>query len=197
MNMVCTVQADHPWAALSKYCCEGPRQNALRIFFICGGKHASLAGPRCIVKGKPVNTICLKTALIVDDSITILHAVCSLLTHHQIVDVVGRSENGSQAVDAVQLLRPDLLLMDADMPGMSGLRASLVISQLYPDVTIVLMSMDTDQRFVKACHDCGAHAVIYKPRFLKELDQILRTGAGQMAPLPDLPKTGSKHSAPT
>lgn len=148
-------------------------------------------------KESPSTPFALKTALIVDDSITILHAVCSLLTHHQIVDVVGRSENGSQAVDAVQLLRPDLLLMDADMPGMSGLRASLVISQLYPDVTIVLMSMDTDQRFVKACHDCGAHAVIYKPRFLKELDQILRTGAGQMAPLPDLPKTGSKHSAPT
>ncbi|HET9790368.1 MAG TPA: response regulator transcription factor [Candidatus Angelobacter sp.] len=138
----------------------------------------------------------LKTALVVDDSITILHAVCSLLVHHQIVDVVGRSESGSQAVDAVQLLRPDLLLMDADMPGMSGLRASLVISHLYPGVTIVLMSMDTDQRFVRACHDCGAHAVIYKPRFLKELAQILRTGAGQMAPRTDLPRSGSKHLAP-
>jgi DNA-binding NarL/FixJ family response regulator len=146
-------------------------------------------------KENPSTPFALKKALIVDDSITILHAVCSLLIHHQIVDVVGRSENGSQAVDAVQLLRPDLLLMDADMPGMSGLRASLVISQLYPEVTIVLMSMDTDQRFVKACHDCGAHAVIYKPRFLRELDQIVKTGAGEMAPMSDLPKSGSKHSA--
>lgn len=147
-------------------------------------------------KESPSSPFALKTALVVDDSITILHAVCSLLIHHQIVDVVGRSENGPQAVDAVELLRPDLLLMDADMPGMSGLRAALVISQLYPHVTIVLMSMDTDRRFVKACHDCGAHAVIYKPRFLKELDQILRTEAGQMAPLTDLPKSGSKHLAP-
>jgi two-component system nitrate/nitrite response regulator NarL len=147
-------------------------------------------------KESPSSPFALKTALVVDDSITILHAVCSLLIHHQIVDVVGRSESGSQALDAVELLRPDLLLMDADMPGMSGLRAALVISQLYPHVTIVLMSMDTDRRFVKACHDCGAHAVIYKPRFLKELDQILRTEAGQMAPLTDLPRSGSKHLAP-
>ena len=71
----------------------------------------------------------LKTAVVVDDSSTILHAVCSLLEHHNIVNVVGRSENGLDAMSEVQYcFRPDLLVMDADMPGMSGLRASLVIS---------------------------------------------------------------------
>jgi DNA-binding NarL/FixJ family response regulator len=109
----------------------------------------------------------LKTAVVVDDSSTILHAVCSLLEHHNIVTVVGRSESGLDAMTEVQMLKPDLLLMDAEMPGMSGLRASLMISQLHPEVTIILMSMDTGQRFVQACHDCGAHSVIYKPRFLK------------------------------
>lgn len=117
--------------------------------------------------------VTLKRALVVDDSPTILHAVCSLLEHHQIVNVVGRSENASGAIDAVQFLRPDLLLMDADMPGMSGLRASLVMSQLYPEVTVVLMSMDTGRKFVQACHDCGARSVIYKPKFLKELSEFL------------------------
>ena len=115
----------------------------------------------------------LKTAVVVDDSSTILHAVCALLEHHNIVNVVGRSENGLDAMSVVQMLKPDLLLMDAEMPGMSGLRASLMISQLHPEVTIILMSMDTGHRFVQACRDCGAHAVIYKPRFLKELSQVL------------------------
>jgi len=77
-------------------------------------------------------------------------------------------------------VKPDLLVMDADMPGMSGLRASLMISQLHPEVTIILMSMDTGHRFVQACHDCGAHAVIYKPRFLKELSQVLNLESPQM-----------------
>lgn len=122
----------------------------------------------------------LKRALVVDDSATILHAVCSLLEHHKIVNVVGRSENGMDAVEATKLHQPDLLLMDADMPGMSGLRASLVISQLSPRVRIILMSMDTGQRFIQACHDCGAHAVIYKPRFLKELSEILNAEASTM-----------------
>jgi DNA-binding NarL/FixJ family response regulator len=123
----------------------------------------------------------LKRAVVVDDSNTILHAVCSLLEHHQIIEIVGRAENSSDAMNVVQLQKPNLLLMDADMPGMSGLRTSLVMSQIYPDVTIVLMSMDTNPRFVQACHDCGAHAVIYKPRFLKELSDFLKTDEQQTA----------------
>lgn len=119
--------------------------------------------------------VALKRVLVVDDSPTILHAVCTLLEHHQLVNVVGRAENASDGIDAIQLLKPDLVLMDADMPGMSGLRASLVMSQLYPEVTIVLMSMDTDRKFIQACHDCGARSVIYKPKFLKELDQFLKS----------------------
>jgi len=122
----------------------------------------------------------LRTAVVVDDSSTILHAVCSLLEHHNIVNVVGRSESGLDSMSDVQMLKPDLLLMDAEMPGMSGLRASLMISQLHPEVTIILMSMDTGHRFVQACIDCGARAVIYKPRFLKELSQVLNLESPQM-----------------
>jgi DNA-binding NarL/FixJ family response regulator len=135
--------------------------------------------------------ITLRRALVVDDSPTILHAVCSLLEHHQVVNVVGRSDNASDAIDAIQLFKPELLLMDADMPGMSGLRASLVMSQLYPEVTIVLMSMDKERRFIQACHDCGARAVIYKPKFLKELDEFLKSeDAETMKPI-----TGLKNAA--
>jgi len=122
----------------------------------------------------------LRTAVVVDDSSTILHAVCSLLEHHNIVNVVGRAESGLDAMSEVQMLKPDLLLMDAEMPGMSGLRASLMISQIHPEITIILMSMDTGHRFVQACYDCGAHAVIYKPRFLKELRQVLKLDSPQM-----------------
>ena len=62
-----------------------------------------------------------KRTLVVDDSETILHAICSLLEHHDVVEVAGRAESGTQAIDVVLDLKPDLILMDADMPGMSGL----------------------------------------------------------------------------
>jgi len=111
--------------------------------------------------------------LVVDDSLTILHAICSLLEHYEIVEVVGRAESGPETIDAVHKLRPDLVLLDADMPGMSGLRTSLLLSQAERAPKVVLMSMDTTPQFRRACSGCGAYAVIYKPKFLSELSKLL------------------------
>jgi DNA-binding NarL/FixJ family response regulator len=114
-----------------------------------------------------------KRALVVDDSETILHAICSLLDYHNLVEVAGRAEGGTQAVDAVMELKPELILMDADMPGMSGLRTALLLSQMAPGTEVILMSMDMSPRFRAACAGCGAKAVIYKPGFLRELSTLL------------------------
>jgi DNA-binding NarL/FixJ family response regulator len=114
-----------------------------------------------------------KKTLVVDDSETILHAICTLLEHHDIVEVAGRAESGTQTLDAVFDLKPDLVLMDADMPGMSGLRTALLLSQMAPTIEVILMSMDTSAQFRAACAGCGAKAVIYKPRFLRELSALL------------------------
>lgn len=115
-----------------------------------------------------------KRVLVADDSPTILHAICTLLEHHRVVDVVGRAESGSEAIDRIAELRPELVLLDADMPGMSGLRTALLISQMYPGVEVLLMSMETNAPFLSACAGCGAAAVIYKPRFLEELRAFLQ-----------------------
>jgi two-component system invasion response regulator UvrY len=115
-----------------------------------------------------------KRTLVVDDSATILHAICTLLEHHELVEIAGRVESGPQAIDAAMEFKPDLVLMDADMPGMSGLRTALLLSQLSPEIEIILMSMDTSQQFRSACAGCGSRAVIYKPRFLRELSTLLQ-----------------------
>lgn len=120
----------------------------------------------------PLQSIKKKT-LVVDDSETILHAICSLLEHHDMVQVAGRAESGTQALDAVLDLKPDMVLMDAEMPGMSGLRTALLLSQMAPATEVILMSMDTSPGFRAACAGCGAKAVIYKPRFLLELSALL------------------------
>jgi two-component system invasion response regulator UvrY len=115
-----------------------------------------------------------KRTLVVDDSTTILHAICTLLEHHEIVEISGRVESGQEAIDASITLKPDLVLMDADMPGMSGLRTALLLSQLMPETRIILMSMDASPQFKAACAGCGASAVIYKPKFLRELSTLLQ-----------------------
>jgi DNA-binding NarL/FixJ family response regulator len=115
----------------------------------------------------------LRRTLVVDDSATILHAICALLEHHEVVEIIGRAESGPETIDAVIELKPELVLLDADMPGMSGLRTALLISQMHPRTEIVLMSMDTSAQFRAACAGCGATAMIYKPKFLPELRAFL------------------------
>src|SRR5947209_19778359 len=91
-----------------------------------------------------------RRTLVVDDSVTILHAVCTLLQHHNLLEVAGRAESGPEAIDAVIELKPELVLLDADMPGMSGLRTSLLLSQMSPETTVILMSMETSAQFQAA-----------------------------------------------
>jgi len=116
--------------------------------------------------------------VVVDDSPTILHAICSLLEHRKLIELVGRAESGQETITVVGDLKPDLVLMDADMPGMSGLRASLLLTQTFPGVKVVLMSMDSTPQFQRACAGCGAYAVIYKPKFLSELYKLLNAEPG-------------------
>jgi CheY-like chemotaxis protein len=125
------------------------------------GKIAALPSPK-------------KRLLVADDSATILHVICTLLEHHRVVNVVGRAESGTEAIGRVSDLQPELVLLDADMPGMSGLRTALLISLMHPEVQVVLMSMETSAQFRAACAGCGAAAVIYKPRFLQELRAFLQ-----------------------
>jgi DNA-binding NarL/FixJ family response regulator len=129
--------------------------------------------------GKPPRPHRART-VVVDDSLTILHAICSLLEHHELVEIVGRAESGAETIETVLELRPEIVLMDADMPGMSGLRASLLLSQISPAVKVVLMSMDDSPQFRRSCAGCGAYAVIYKPRFLSEFIRLLRERPAQI-----------------
>lgn len=126
--------------------------------------------------------------LVVDDSPTILHAICSLLEHREMVDIVGRAESGQETIAAVRELKPDLVLIDADMPGMSGLRTSLLLAQSSPASRVILMSMDCTPQFRQACSGCGAYAVIYKPKFLSEISRLLEAEAG-----PNWPATARRQ----
>jgi DNA-binding NarL/FixJ family response regulator len=123
-----------------------------------------------------------KRALVVDDSSTILHMICTLLEHHQLVQVVGKAENGLEAIDIARALFPDLVLIDAELPEMSGLRTALVLSRICPSTRVVLMSMDVSETFSAACAGCGADAVIYKPRFLQEVAALLEKTSADAAP---------------
>lgn len=84
--------------------------------------------------------------LIVDDQKVVTEGLRVILNSVDTLDVIGVAYNGAQAVDLVESLKPDLVLMDLKMPIMNGIRATQVIREKYPDVyVLVLTTFDADE----------------------------------------------------
>ena len=112
--------------------------------------------------------------VVVDDSETFLEVVCALLECDDNVDVVGRGHDGEEAVEMVAKLRPDLLVMDIDMPYLDGLSAALVISTHFPSTLIVLMSAEDSRELRADCQACGAAAFVQKSRLRQDFPSCLQ-----------------------
>ena len=78
--------------------------------------------------------------LIVDDSEEILKLMSRVLNSNQGTEVIGSASNGAEAVARAEGLRPDLVIMDVEMPIMNGLEATRRIKQAHPETAVVLVS---------------------------------------------------------
>lgn len=85
--------------------------------------------------------------LIVDDNAVMRRLVRSHIEANSEWDVCGEAENGLIAIERVKELRPDLVILDFQMPVMNGLEAAREIARLAPDTAIVMLTMhNSDQR---------------------------------------------------
>jgi DNA-binding NarL/FixJ family response regulator len=78
------------------------------------------------------------TVPVVDDSPAVLTGARSVLDEADGVAVIGCCDNGREAVPVVERLRPDLVVMDLDMPEMDGVEACRLITAAHPEVTVLL-----------------------------------------------------------
>ena len=103
--------------------------------------------------------------VVVDDSPDFLDVVCGLLGLEDFIEIVGTATDGSGAIQAASDLRPDVILMDVQMPYMNGLTTALLLSQHFPEIKVILMSADESLQTRIACQSSGARAFVYKPAF--------------------------------
>jgi DNA-binding NarL/FixJ family response regulator len=83
----------------------------------------------------------LVRVLLVDDSRVFLAAAANLLVRHPDIQVIGQATSGEEAVTQVRMLKPHLVLMDWEMPGMNGLQAMKIIKKLTEPPRVVLVSL--------------------------------------------------------
>jgi DNA-binding NarL/FixJ family response regulator len=79
--------------------------------------------------------------------------------------VVGEAETGEQAVEMVTTNPPDLVLMDINLPGISGIEATRQIHERHPDVAVILLSTYSESDLPADARDCGSLAYVHKEDF--------------------------------
>ena len=117
-------------------------------------------------------------AIVVDDNPVVLKSASRLLAKFPTIELVGQATSGNEALEVVEKLRPDLVLMDISMPGMDGLEATrrLVLKDGAPRV--ILMSMHDIPEYRDAAVVAGAVCFVSKSALVEELstvvDEVLR-----------------------
>jgi DNA-binding NarL/FixJ family response regulator len=111
--------------------------------------------------------------LAVDDRPTFREAVRRLLAATPGMVLVGEASSGEQAVELVEQLKPDLVLMDVRMPGIGGVSAARRIKDAHPSVVVALISTNRPDELPAVAEECSADALIWKrdlqPQLLTEL----------------------------
>jgi NarL family two-component system response regulator LiaR len=100
--------------------------------------------------------------LVVDDHEIVRKGLCALFEREPGIEVAGEAENGEQAVRVAERLRPDVILMDLEMPGVGGIEATRQISTQRPDTKIVILTSHASEEDVFPALKAGAQGYLLK-----------------------------------
>ena len=138
---------------------------------------------------EPIRILCVEDHRIVREGIRLL------LERETDLAVVAVAENGEQALAKHRAHRPDVTLMDLQLPGMSGLEAIRAIRKDYPDARIVVLTMYQGDEAIFSALEAGATTYLLKDSLADELIDVVRSvHAGGRPMLPAIEAKLSEHS---
>jgi DNA-binding response OmpR family regulator/two-component sensor histidine kinase len=112
--------------------------------------------------------------LLVDDHAMVREGLRSVLESYDDVVVVGEAPNGEDAVAMAERLRPTLVVMDINMPKMSGIEATAHITRTYPEIQVIGLSVNASGNNVQAMLKAGAVLLLTKEAAVNELYRTMR-----------------------
>jgi DNA-binding NarL/FixJ family response regulator len=112
--------------------------------------------------------------LLVEDHTIVRKGLRALLECESDMRVVGEAEDGRQALEQVQQLLPDVVLMDIGMPGLNGLEATRQIKHQFPKTKVVVLTMHTNAEYVFNVLQAGASGYLIKQAATEEVIAAIR-----------------------
>lgn len=112
--------------------------------------------------------------LLADDHMVVRMGIASLLTFAGDIEVVGEADNGLDAVKIAGELKPDVVLMDLQMPELSGSEATAQIHAAHPEVKILILTTFGTSAELKKAMDAGATGALVKSSSRSEIVEAIR-----------------------
>ena len=106
--------------------------------------------------------------LIVDDHESFRRAAQAVVLGTAGFEVAGEAADGEASIEAAGILRPDIILMDVNLPGISGVEATRQIRSVLPRVVVLLLSARDTDEFDRVAEACGAAGYLAKARLSPE-----------------------------
>ena len=123
------------------------------------------------------------TILLVDDIAETRESIKKLLAFEPDFKVVGSASNGREGVEQAKELRPDIIIMDINMPDMDGLEAASLVTKAVPTAGVIMMSVQNDSDYLNKAMLAGARFFLSKPVNMDQLYTTIRTVYQQYEPM--------------
>ncbi|MGA7919795.1 MAG: response regulator transcription factor [Candidatus Acidiferrales bacterium] len=132
------------------------------------------------------------SVLLVDDHSLVRRGFRRMLEDEPDIAVVGEANDGDEAVRLSHALHPQVIVMDCALPGTSGLDATRKILERSPEISILMLSMHSEDTLVRQALDAGARGYVLKSAVDLELaTAIRRVVAGEVVLAPELTRSAS------
>jgi len=133
--------------------------------------------------------------LAVDDHPLLREGIAALIGSEEDMELVGEASNGREALDLFRKLKPDITLMDLQMPEMNGIDAIGAIRGVFPDARIIVLTTQPGDVQVSRALRAGARAYLLKGMLRKELlDTIRAVHVGQKRLSPEIAAEIAEHA---
>jgi DNA-binding NarL/FixJ family response regulator len=127
------------------------------------------------------------SVLLADDHSLVRKGFRRMLEDEQGIRVVGEAQDGSEAIRLAQELKPQVIVMDMAMPGLNGMQASIEILKVLPKTAILILSMYSEENYVRNALKAGARGYILKNAADIDLaSAVKKVAAGQQVIGPGL-----------
>ena len=121
------------------------------------------------------------SVLLVDDHALVRRGFRVMLEDDPEINITGEASDGEEAVRLAEQLHPRVIVMDCALPGMDGMEATRRIKARSPEVAVLMLSMHSEDTWVRRAMEAGANGYILKSAVDLELaDAIKRVAAGEM-----------------